>query len=87
MMAKSSEKKINFAKEMLRIGVPYRQIQLNLRIKYGSGMSNTTLQNLFDEISIEREREDRISQLERELAQYKRMYFELLETMKKMMQN
>ncbi len=86
-MGKSSQEKIEYAKNLLKIGVPYRQVQLNLRFKFGSGMSNTTLQNLFEESRLEVERVDRIYQLESELAQYKRMYFELLDTMQKLMDN
>ncbi|UYP45934.1 hypothetical protein NEF87_002219 [Candidatus Lokiarchaeum ossiferum] len=65
------------------MGVSYRDIQVNLKIKYGSGMSNTTLQNLHVEVKQETEREDRIQQLENELRLYKQMYFELLESVKK----
>ena len=65
------------------MGVSYRDIQVNLKIKYGSGMSNTTLQNLHVDVKQETEREDRIQQLENELVLYKQMYFELLESVKK----
>ena len=65
------------------MGVSYRDIQVNLKIKYGNGMSNTTLQNLHLEVQREMARDDRIQQLETELSLYKQMYFELLETVKK----
>lgn len=84
-IGKSSKEKIDFTKNLLKMGVSYRDIQLNLKIKYGNGMSNTTLQNLHVEVRHEIEREDRIIQLESELALYKQMYFELLETVKKKM--
>ena len=86
-IGKSSEEKITFAKKLLRMGVSYRDIQTNLKIKYGSGMSNTTLQSLYEDVQYEIGREDRIKQLESELVLYKQMYFELLETMKKTLQN
>ena len=84
-IGKSSEEKIGLTKNLLKMGVSYRDIQLNLKIKYGNGMSNTTLQNLQTEVQNELAREDRIKQLETELALYKQMYFELLETVKKNM--
>ncbi|MHA1512402.1 MAG: hypothetical protein ACTSRX_11875 [Promethearchaeota archaeon] len=69
----------------MKVVVSYRDIQLNLKIKYGDGVSNTTLQNLHIEVQHELAREDRIKQLESELALYKQIYFELLETVKKNM--
>ncbi|UYP43762.1 hypothetical protein NEF87_000047 [Candidatus Lokiarchaeum ossiferum] len=85
-IGKSSEEKIGFARKLLKMGVSYRDIQANLKIKFGSGMSNTTLQNLLPEVQNEMQRDDRIQQLETELNLYKQMYFELLETIKKKMQ-
>lgn len=82
-IGKSSEEKIAFTKRLLVMGVSYRDIQVNLKIKYGTGMSNTTLQNLHVEVKHESHRQDRIKQLETELVLYKQMYFELLESVKK----
>ena len=81
-IGKSSQEKYQFTKNLLKIGVPYRQIQFNLKVKFGTGMSNTTLQNLYEEVLIELEREDRIKQLEREVKLFRQLYFELLEKMK-----
>ena len=67
------------------MGISYRQIQFNLKIKYGTGMSNSTLQNLYDEAMLEMERDDRIKQLENELAMFKRMYFEVLNKLQEVM--
>lgn len=78
-MGKSSQEKIDYARQLLRAQIPYREIQEYLKLRFGAGMSNTTLQKLQDE-------EDEIKQLREELTQtrhqltlYKRLYHELLE--------
>ena len=45
-MGKSSQEKIEYATQLLRADIPYREIQEYLKLRFGSGMSNTTLQNL-----------------------------------------
>lgn len=82
-MGKSSQEKIEFARDLLKIGVPYREIQANLKIKYGSGMSNTTLQGLVEEAEETRRCEEKLRKCEEELRMYKQLYFELLDAMKK----
>ena len=78
-MGKSSQEKIEYAQQLLSADIPYREIQEYLKLRFGSGMSNTTLQKLQDE-------HDEINRLREELKRckyqvdlYKRLYNELLE--------
>ncbi len=45
-MSKRDPEKIAFAEELMEQGVPYRQIQEKMKEKFGSGMSNNTLNKL-----------------------------------------
>lgn len=82
-MGKSSEEKIEYAEELINQGVPYRAIQIRLKEKFDSGMSNSTLQKLQARHDHIVDLEDRIDMLEKELALFKRLYFELLDATKK----
>ncbi|WP_457559038.1 hypothetical protein [Candidatus Harpocratesius sp.] len=81
-MGKSTIEKLDYAKSLLRAGIPYRDIQIQLRIKFGSGVSNTTLQNLYQEMIDEMDLRSQLSECKRELALYKKLYFELVDAMK-----
>ena len=48
-MGKSNQEKIEYAQQLLSADIPYREIQEYLKLRFGSGMSNTTLQKLQDE--------------------------------------
>ena len=81
-MGKSSQEKIDFARQLLRARIPYRDIQDMMKSKFGSGMSNNTLQSIVV-------REDKIEVLmgqltecRKELELYKKLYFELFAAMK-----
>ncbi len=81
-MAQNNEEKLSYAKKLLKIGMSYRDIQLNLKLTFGTGMSNTTLKNLIVE---EKQNEDwrvKYEQSQEELAVYKNLYFNLLKTLK-----
>ena len=81
-MTHNNEEKISYAKKLLKIGMSYRDIQLNLKLTFGTGMSNTTLRNLVVE---EKQIEDwkvKYEQCQEELAVYKNLYFNLLKTLK-----
>lgn len=89
-MPKSSEVKVDLAKKLLKAGMPQREIQGILKKTFGSGMSNTTFQKLMekkDEIAmLQEENADLNVKLEKslhDLALYKHLYFELLQTLKK----
>ncbi len=84
-MGKSSEEKIVFARNLLKIGVPYREVQTNLKIKFGSGMSNTTLQKMMEVEEETRHCEQKLQKCEEDLRLYKQLYFDLLDAMKKKM--
>ncbi len=78
-MGKSSQEKIEYAQQLLRADIPYREIQEYLKLRFGSGMSNTTLQKLQDERDeINRLREE-LKRCKYQLDLYKRLYNELLE--------
>ncbi len=74
--------KKDFAKKMLLLGIPYRVIQSKMKEKYGEGMSNNTLKKLFSQIEEIQVLKRRIRELEEETQLWKKMYFELKETMK-----
>ena len=81
-MTQNNEEKLSYAKKLLKIGMSYRDIQLNLKLTFGAGMSNTTLKNIVVE---EKQNEDwrvKYEQSQEELAVYKNLYFNLLKTLK-----
>ncbi|WP_457559607.1 hypothetical protein [Candidatus Harpocratesius sp.] len=67
----------------MKINLTYREVQEELKRKFGSGVSNTTLQKIQEEISEIVELRAENNQLKQELAMYKNLYFELLDVMKK----
>jgi len=82
-MGKSSQEKFDLAEQLLQEGKPYKFIQEKLLEKFGSGMSNTTLKRLLREKNKIYQLEEKNTQLEHELALFKKMYFELLNATKK----
>ena len=85
-MPKSSKEKHEFARLLLQEGISYAQIQEEMKIKYGTGMSNSTLQRLIVETSRIKELEDQVSEMAMELKMYKKMYYELLDAVKERIQ-
>ena len=81
-MGKSSQAKLDYVKSLLQAGIPYRDIQDRLKQLFGSGVSNTTLQNLVSEIEQEGDVTRQLEQCQQELALYKKLYFEMLTAMK-----
>jgi len=81
-MPKSSKEKLDYANFLLQKGIPYAQIQEELKIRYGTGMSNTTLQRMILETDRIKELEDEVKDISLELKMYKKMYYELLEAVK-----
>ena len=81
-MTQNEVEKVNFAKKLLKIGMSYRDIQLNLKLTFGSGMSNTTLKNLVVEEKQNENWRAKYEQSQEELAVYKNLYFNLLKTLK-----
>ena len=74
--------KIAFAQQLLQQGYKYRDIQEILKKKYKSGMSNSTLTKLQAEMDENQNLKAEIQRLKYELALYKNLYQELLETIK-----
>ena len=85
-MPKSSKEKHEFARLLLQEGIPYAQIQEEMKIKYGTGMSNSTLQRLIVETNRIKELEDQVSEMATELKMYKKMYYDLLDAVKERIQ-
>lgn len=81
-MPKSSRQKIEYAQHLLLRGETYREIQKLLVEKFGSGMSNSTLMKIQKKTPNPLELLDRIEELDKELALFKRLYFELADVMK-----
>ncbi len=99
-MPRSLPNKLEYAKQLLQIDIPYRDIQSILKEKYGSGLSNKTLQNIkselidldaiYEELKELRKLiplidENRI--LKKDLEMYKTMYMEIFETVKERLQS
>ena len=82
-MGKSSKEKIELAENLLSSNTSYRLIQEELKKKFGSGLSNTTLRNLQKEQSRITILEEKIEFLEDELALFKKLYFQLRKATKK----
>ena len=82
-MSKRDPEKIAFAEELMEQGVPYRQIQEKMKEKFGSGMSNNTLNKLQQQKSHIQVIEKELTQTKEELALFKKLYFELLAATKK----
>jgi hypothetical protein len=78
-MGKSSQEKIDYAITLLKLGKTFRNIQKQLKNKFGSSMSFSTLTKLKDISAKNTEESVKIKQLEQELALFKRLYFELLD--------
>ncbi len=76
-MGKSSKEKIELAEKLLINKTSYRLIQEELKKKFGSGLSNTTLRDLQRDQSRINILEEKIEFLEDELALFKKLYFQL----------
>ena len=83
-MGRSSREKIEYAKKLIGDGLVYEEIQIKLKDRYGSGMSNTTLKRMRENKSKIEDHSKRIGQLESQLTVFKKFYFELKEKMGKM---
>ncbi len=81
-MNTSKSGKINFAKSLLQVGMPYREIQTQLKLKFGSGVSNNKLKELQQDIEEDDDLRTELARVKNELILYKKLYFELLEAMK-----
>ncbi len=81
-MGRMDEEKKIYTKNLLRVGIPYREIQTQLKIKFGSGFSNTTIQKIQVEVDEDENLRAELERVKNELALYKKLYFELLEAMK-----
>ena len=81
-MGRQDEEKKRLAKKLLQHGLPYRAIQSQLKIKFGSGFSNTTLQKIQIDLDNDDDLRAELIRVQNELALYKKLYFELLEAMK-----
>ncbi|UYP46705.1 hypothetical protein NEF87_002990 [Candidatus Lokiarchaeum ossiferum] len=82
-MGKSSDEKVNLARQLLQLGVPYREIQATLKSKFGSGMSNTTLKKMQEKMEEAKSLREQLDRCQEERNLYKKLYFELLEAVKK----
>ena len=82
LIRKTSEEKKEYVRKLLHAGIPYREIQDHLKIRFGNGMSNTTLKNMAqetDEILILRKD---LIETKKELELFKELYYELLKAIK-----
>ena len=82
MIRKTSEEKKEYVRKLLHAGIPYREIQDHLKVRFGTGMSNTTLKNMAqetDEFLILRKD---LTETKKELELFKELYYELLKAVK-----
>jgi len=82
MIRKTSEEKKEYVRKLLHAGIPYREIQDHLKIRFGSGMSNTTLKTMALETDEILNLRKNFIETKKELEMYKELYFELLKTIK-----
>jgi len=78
-MGKSSKEKIDYARQLLNAEIPYREIQEYLKLRFGSGMSNTTLRKLQDDHDEINQLREELKRVNNQLDLYKRLYNELLQ--------
>lgn len=71
-----------YAQFLLKQENTYREIQEALKKKFGSGMSNTRLKELQEELSELIELRAENQELKKELQTYKNLYFELKDVLK-----
>lgn len=71
--------KQEYASSLLKEGMKYREIQQKLQDKFGSGMSNTTLQKLQRQLKEIHILKKKVRELEEEVNLWKSLYFELKE--------
>jgi hypothetical protein len=79
---KSTVEKVEYARQLVKLGLPYREIQEELRSQFGTGMSNTTLQKLGSQDTEIMELKKMLADTTNELELYKRLYNELIGAMK-----
>jgi len=84
-MRKTSEEKKEFVRKLLHAGTPYREIQNYLTLRFGSGMSNTTLKKMAEETDEILNLRKELAETKKELQLFKELYFELLKTIKEKM--
>ncbi len=82
-IGKQNIEKTIYARILLKKNYTYREIQDELKKKFDSGMSNTTLQKLQDEVNEVVNLKVEVQKLKQELALYKNLYFELLDMINK----
>ncbi|MBD3351009.1 MAG: hypothetical protein GF364_05935 [Candidatus Lokiarchaeota archaeon] len=73
------DKKIQYAMELIKKGLTYREIQDELHAKFNSSISNSTIKKLHRKIEEEYSKDAEIARLKKELKVFKDLYFELLE--------
>ncbi len=78
------DKKIQYAMDLIRKGLTYREIQNKLNLKFGSSISNSTIKKLNRKIEEEYSKDAEIARLKKELEVFKKLYFELLEKIENM---
>jgi hypothetical protein len=76
-MPKISQTRKEFVKSLMETDFNYDQIQEQLKIKFGAGMSNTTLQKIKEEMQEVNFLKSKIQHLEEEVNLWKKLYFEL----------
>ena len=82
-MGKNNVEKMAFAQILIRQGYTYRDIQSELKKSYGSGLSNTILKQIQDQLDDNAQLRAENEKILQELKIYKNLYFDLLEAMKK----
>ena len=80
-MHESIEKK-DYAEKLLKLNLPYREIQIILKQKFETGMSNSSLQKLRNNQQKKKDLEAENELLRHELTIFKKLYFELINSMK-----
>ena len=78
----TSVQKEEYARKLLQANIPYRDIQEHLKVRFGSGMSNTTLKKLAEKTDEVAKLQKKLEKTEQELKLYKQLYFDLIKSLK-----
>lgn len=76
------KQKEEYARKLLHANIPYREIQEHLKIRFGTGMSNTKLKKLAEKTDEIEKLKRKLEKTEHELNLYKNLYFDLIKSLK-----
>lgn len=76
---KADREKVEFVIQLIRNDKTYREIQAELKKKFGSSMSNSTIKKIQHELKTQQDKHRDNIRLKKELEIFKQLYFEAME--------